>query len=167
VHDEGAADNVRQVSQPPRGRLPFRDGAFELVVNRHEAFAAAEVARVLRSGGVFLTQQVDHGSFDDYATMLGIPVPNRGLDSWLPLAQEQVESAGLTVRDSGAGIESYRFRDVGALAWYLKAVAPCDATLAHFEIDAYTHRFRALHERIGREPLIARERRFWLRAVKQ
>jgi len=37
------------------GRLPFRDGAFALVIDRHEAFNAREVARVLAPDGVFIT----------------------------------------------------------------------------------------------------------------
>ena len=40
VHDEGAIDNVDQVERPPHGRLAFRDAAFDVVINRHEAFAA-------------------------------------------------------------------------------------------------------------------------------
>ena len=38
-------------------RLPFADGEFDLVLNRHGEFDAREVARVLREGGAFLTQQ--------------------------------------------------------------------------------------------------------------
>ncbi len=39
-------------------QLPFRDEAFDLVLNRHEELAPAEVARVLQPGGVLITQQV-------------------------------------------------------------------------------------------------------------
>ncbi|HLZ71781.1 MAG TPA: methyltransferase domain-containing protein [Dehalococcoidia bacterium] len=39
-------------------RLPFRDGAFDLVLNRHEYLDCAEIARVLHSGGHIVTQQV-------------------------------------------------------------------------------------------------------------
>ena len=39
-------------------QLPFRDGCFELVLNRHEELDPDEVARVLRPGGRVLTQQV-------------------------------------------------------------------------------------------------------------
>lgn len=38
--------------------LPFRDGAFDLVLSRHEAIEPAEVDRILAPGGVLLTQQV-------------------------------------------------------------------------------------------------------------
>src|SRR5215510_4706231 len=42
------------------GLMPFDDGEFDLVLNRHAAFNPDEVARVLTLGGTFLTQQV-HG----------------------------------------------------------------------------------------------------------
>lgn len=38
--------------------LPFRDDTFDLVLNRHEELDPREVARVLASGGRFLTQQI-------------------------------------------------------------------------------------------------------------
>ena len=40
--------------------LPFAEGEFDLVLNRHSGFNSNEVARVLAMGGTFLTQQV-HG----------------------------------------------------------------------------------------------------------
>ncbi len=39
--------------------LPFADASFDLVLDRHTAYNAVEVARALRPDGVFLTQQVD------------------------------------------------------------------------------------------------------------
>lgn len=38
--------------------LPFDDASFSLVVSRHESYLAADVARILRPVGVFLTQQM-------------------------------------------------------------------------------------------------------------
>ncbi len=40
------------------GPLPFRSGAFDLVLSRHEGIMPVEVDRILAPGGVFLTQQV-------------------------------------------------------------------------------------------------------------
>jgi SAM-dependent methyltransferase len=39
-------------------RLPFAAESFDLVLSRHEAIEPAEVDRVLRPGGTFITQQV-------------------------------------------------------------------------------------------------------------
>ena len=41
-------------------RLPFRDEAFDLVLDRHEELDPTDVARLLRPGGQVLTQQVGH-----------------------------------------------------------------------------------------------------------
>ena len=51
---------VANVPLSRTGLLPFADSAFDLVLNRHSAWNCAEVARILASQGVFLTQQV-HG----------------------------------------------------------------------------------------------------------
>ena len=95
VQDEGAPDNAGQTGID-RGRLPFRDGVFGLVTRRHEAFWAAEVGRVLAPGGTFITEQVDFHSYDGLCALAGLDVPQEP-DSWLPLARQQVQDAGLAV----------------------------------------------------------------------
>jgi SAM-dependent methyltransferase len=45
--------------------LPFRDEAFDLVLDRHEELDPTEVARVLRTGGTVLTQQVHEDSWPE------------------------------------------------------------------------------------------------------
>jgi SAM-dependent methyltransferase len=44
---------------------PFATSTFDLVINRHSAFDPAEVVRVLRSGGAFLTQQVGRANWEE------------------------------------------------------------------------------------------------------
>ena len=39
-------------------RLPFSDGSFDIITNRHGDYDAAELRRVLKPNGLFLTQQV-------------------------------------------------------------------------------------------------------------
>jgi len=41
-----------------KGEIPFAAAAFDLVLSRHEAILPEDVDRVLRPGGLFLTQQV-------------------------------------------------------------------------------------------------------------
>ena len=38
--------------------LPLPDESFDLVINRHESFDPFEVYRILKPGGLFITQQV-------------------------------------------------------------------------------------------------------------
>lgn len=47
------------------GTLPFKDEAFDLVLDRHEALDPAEVDRVLVPGGTLLTQQCTPDSFPE------------------------------------------------------------------------------------------------------
>ena len=164
VRVEGAPDNVEQEPEDQRGPLPFPARSFELVVNRHEAFVAKEVARVLEPGGRFVTQQVGSRS-SDLHTLLDLPLPPRLAQEWdLALAVEQLERAGLRVVDSGEGEQAISFADVGALAWYLKAV-PWE--VPDFSLHRDRRRLAELHRRINAEGSIAvQQPAFWLEAVK-
>lgn len=119
VQVEAAPENAGQ-RHLTVGRLPFRAGSFELVIARHEAFVANEIARVLHQGGRFLTQQALSGS-DQFHQLLGLTPPKRpALD--LDLLVAQVTASGLDVDDAGTGTEVLTFADVGAVAWYLRRV---------------------------------------------
>ncbi|HSR86999.1 MAG TPA: class I SAM-dependent methyltransferase [Streptosporangiaceae bacterium] len=161
VQDEGARDNnIQDGSQ--RGRLPFRDGAFGLVANRHEAFRATEVGRVLAAGGAFITQQVDLHSYDALYEVLGLEVPEQP-QSWLPLARRQVEDAGLHVLAAVRGEERHEFHDVGAIVYYLRVV---NWAVPQYTFDACEQRLRELHETPRIWPVLVRHRRFLLVAAK-
>jgi SAM-dependent methyltransferase len=159
VHDEGAIDNVDHVERPPRGRLAFRDRAFDLVINRHEAFTASEVCRVLCRGGTFLTQQADSGG-GDARSLLGLPPPERPLFD-RPFARAQLEAAGFVVRDGADAIEGIAFSDVGAFAWYLRMVP---WTVPGFTIEMHRDALERMHTSGG--PISLRGLRFWILAMK-
>jgi SAM-dependent methyltransferase len=155
VQDEGATDNAAQAICEPRGRLAFRDGAFDLVVSRHESFVALEVRRVLRDAGVFITQQAGSGS-SRFHELLGIAPPLDG-DFHIELALEQLESAGLRVEQSEVGCATTVFADIGALAWYLTNVP---WGVSDFSIE----RHREVLLRLHGGPIRIASERFWIRA---
>jgi SAM-dependent methyltransferase len=161
---EGATDNVEQTGESPGGALPFLDGAFSLVINRHESYLAREVRRVLRPGGVFLTQQVASGAGDDLLRLLSSQAPPFPEPRWtLDFAVAQVENAGIVVDASGQGDDLISFADIGALAWNLANlpwIMPPDFTIA-----AHRDSLRRLHDQIERSgPLTVGQPLFWLRA---
>jgi len=144
VQVEGAPDNMLQTFDQDGGDLPFETGSFDLVVNRHESFLAAEVARVLRPGGSFITQQLGDGVFREFSELLRAGPQLH--DPWcLAQAVDQIEKAGLSVMRSAEGREEVTFADVGALAWYIKMVP---WTVPGFTIARYRARLGELHERI-------------------
>jgi hypothetical protein len=101
--------------------LPFRDGAFALVTSRHEAFRAAEVARVLARGGTFITQQVDFHSYNELYALAGLDVPPQP-GRWLPLARRQVQDAGLVIPAAARGEQCHELGDIAAVVYYLHVV---------------------------------------------
>ncbi len=100
--------------------MPFADAEFDLVLNRHAAFNSSEIARVLTSGGTFLTQQV-HGmwAWDLIAAFDAKPQwPEAMPSQYVPL----LETAGMTIVNLQEWEGTLSFSDVGAIVYYLKAV---------------------------------------------
>jgi SAM-dependent methyltransferase len=164
VRAEGPADNNIQTDETI-GHLPFRDGSFHLVVNRHASFVATDLWRILAPGGHFITQQVGEQKYYDFNELLKIPLPTPPSRSWnLVLAMAQLEAASLRVEEFGQGNEVMSFLDIGAFAWYLKSVPwIVDA----FSISKHENRLKELHVQILEQgPLRVRQSRFWLDAVK-
>ena len=155
---EGAPDNADQMDASELPSLPFADAAFHLVTNRHEAFVAADVARVLAPGGTFLTQQIGSDFDAPMRALLGLaPQPPR--PAWnLAVAERQVRAAGLQVAASGEGEARMTFADVGALAWYLINLP---WTLPGVPREDWRPRLEALH---GGGPLGVGQPIFWLEA---
>ena len=164
VHVEAAPDNANQKASETRARLPFPEESFHLVACRHESFVAAEVARILVRGGVFVTQQVG-GDYGDFHRLLGLPPPQRPARAWnLALATRQVEAAGPEVVNSAEDAQATSFSDVGALIWYLRAVP---WTVPGFDARQHETPLRELQARLERDgPAIVRLPAFYLEAVK-
>jgi SAM-dependent methyltransferase len=158
VQYQGGPDNGAQLGAIP-DVMPFKDGAFDLVINRHESFSAAEVARIMAPGGVFVTQQVDYGNDDDLYRLLGLEVPEEPT-SWLPLAEEQVAGAALRTLTARTGTQLTQFHDIAAVIYYLRVVG--------WAIPEYSReRLRAAWADQDRWPADVRARRFLLIAEKE
>jgi SAM-dependent methyltransferase len=125
--------------------LPFPDNSFDLVLNRHESFAPREVARVLRPGGLFITQQVGGDNLCELNEALG--APRHPYASWrLDTAASLLAAVGMEIIDQREEWPVGEFLDVGAVALYLR-MAPWQ--IPDFSIDGYDETLRALHRRIS------------------
>ncbi|MBN8635995.1 MAG: class I SAM-dependent methyltransferase [Anaerolineae bacterium] len=139
--------------------LPFADDSLDRIINRHEAYDAAEIARVLRPGGLFCTQQVDGRDALDLYSLFGVQPAY--LHITLGHLQPDLENAGLIIQAAQDWAGTMTFADVGALVYYLSAIpwnAPPD-----FSVPRYKDQLLALHARPRLEFTI---RRFYLQAVK-
>lgn len=152
------ADLYPVPGQDAAHRLPYPDARFDLVLARHEAYDPAEVARALRPGGTFVTQQVGGRHFGELNRALGAAPPT--LPDWcLATAVRQVEAAGLRVRDAREAVGEGSFADVGAIVYYLTAVP---WQIPDFTVARYGAALRRLHPRM---PLRVTSRPFLLAAV--
>ena len=129
----------------PGGRLPFVDAAFDLVINRHEAYVPTEVRRVLRPGGRFLTQQVGGRDNIRLNQMLGAGDVRQYGDWDLSRAVRELEDAGLSIADAREEFPETVFIDVGAVVYYLLAVP---WQIDGFSVDEYREPLAALHRTI-------------------
>jgi SAM-dependent methyltransferase len=100
--------------------MPFADGEFDLVLNRHSGLNAGEVARILAPGGTFLTQQI-HGLWgQDLLAVFG--TEPQWPDARLAKARTLLEAAGLAIVAAQEWSGTFSFTDVGAVVYYLKAI---------------------------------------------
>jgi SAM-dependent methyltransferase len=125
--------------------MPFADGEFDLVLNRHAAFNAAEVARILSPGGTFLTQQVDGHWAEDLQALFGASPqwPHATLARNAPI----VEATGLELIQTHDWRDKLRFTDVGAIVYYLRAV-PWE--VPDFSVDRHADVLLGLQARLER-----------------
>ncbi len=102
--------------------LPYPDGSFHMVINRHGDFDAGEIYRVLKPGGIFLTQQVGAENDRELVTLLcgdtEMPFP----DQYLSAAARRFREAGFSILEEGEAFRPIRFYDVGALVWFARII---------------------------------------------
>ncbi len=138
--------------------LPFEDETFDIVIDRHGDFNASEIERVLKSGGIFVTQQVGAENDREFVSLLcgdtALPYPEQYLD----IAKGKFADAGFTILEEGECKRPMRFYDAGALVWFARIIQweyPGFSVENNFDriktaweeikskgyVEGYTHRF--------------------------
>jgi SAM-dependent methyltransferase len=142
--------------------MPFEGGAFDLVLNRHGGFRPAEVCRILRKGGVFLTQQVGGDNLADLVSVFGgaLKWPNNTLER----VGEDLGELGFDLRRTLAWRGPITFLDVGAVVYFLRAIP---WVVEGFSLEVHQEALATLQARLeGGRPLRFTYTRFLIEAVK-
>ena len=125
------------------GKLPFDDGTFDMVIDRHGDFNPPEIYRILKPGGVFVMQQVGAENDRELVELLCGKVP-------MPFPEQYADKAAKAFRDAGFSIvrkeecfRLIRFYDVGALVWFAHVI-PWE--FPNFSVDTHLDKlFNAQH----------------------
>ena len=104
------------------GALPFAEGSFDVVIDRHGDFCPKEIYRVLKPGGVFVTQQVGAENDRELVELLCGDIPMPFPKQYAAQAADAFCAAGFSVLRQDECFRPIRFYDVGALVWFARVI---------------------------------------------
>lgn len=145
--------------------LPFDDETFELVVSRHESYDVAELKRILRPNGVFLTQQVGGKNNVRLNELIADGAPFKYAYWDMAYAARQLTEAGFDVLDQKEALVPMQFYDIGAVYYLLSVI---QWQIEDFSLEKYEANMRRAHEMIERDGFLETMRhRFFLACQKR
>ncbi len=148
------------------GVLPFENDKFDVIINRHGAYNAGEIYRVLKPGGVFITEQVGAENDRDLVEMLLTDVPELPFpEQYLSVATDKFEAGGFSIVDAQEVYRPIRFFDVGALVWFARII---EWEFPGFSVEESLEKLFCLQELLEQKGVIeGRIHRFLLVAKKE
>lgn len=147
-----------------KATLPFPNEYFDLVINRHESYDPNEVHRVLKTGGVFITQQV--GGLDNLELnqVLEEKISFPFTDCSLAEDLTGLYEAGFIIERADQAALASVFKDIAALVYYLKAIP---WQVEGFSPETHAEGLIRLHNIIERQgQFVATAHRFLILARK-
>jgi len=116
----------------------FDDGTFALIIDRHMGIPGRELARVLKPGGYFITQQVGGENCIAMNQALGAPDPTYRSFT-LDYHVRDLQAAGLRVIEAREAMPEWTFLDLAGLVFYLQTVSwqVPDFTVAKYRAKLY------------------------------
>lgn len=103
-------------------RMPFDDARFHIIINRHGAYDIQELRRVLKQGGLYITEQVGEDNDRELVELLlpGTSKPFHGLN--LKEQKALFEQTGFKILKAEECFRPIKFYDVGALVWFARII---------------------------------------------
>jgi SAM-dependent methyltransferase len=145
--------------------IPLADSSLDLVMNRHGGYAESELLRLLKPGGIFLTQQVG-GQNNIRLNELLQERPEFMYSYWTKevITRRLIESGFelLSVKEEFPRTE---FTDIGAVVFCLRIIS---WQIVDFNVDRYRAKLYSIHKDIlANGPLQVHEHRILVEARKK
>lgn len=131
--------------------LPIADDSFDIVINRHESYDLHEVGRILKPGGMFITQQVGGENCTALENRINLEIPvhqSFSIETELP----QFHDCGFSVHYSNECYPQLKFFDVGAVVFWAKVI---EWSFPGFSVERNYDRLCALQDDIDQNGFIS------------
>jgi SAM-dependent methyltransferase len=144
--------------------MPFADESFDVVINRHGSYDINEIFRVLKKGGLFITQQVGELNDRELVELVLPSVPVTFSDHNLKSQVNSFENVGFQVIESGEAFRSIKFYDTAAFVWFAKII---EWEFVGFSVDKCFEKLLHVEEEILKNGFISGNiHRFYIAARK-
>lgn len=128
--------------------IPFGDESFDLIINRHGDLDAKEFYRLLKKGGIFITQQVGEDNDRELVKMVlpkaEKPFPHMNLTE----QKDKFKNAGFEILEEEESFRKISFFDVGAFVWFAKII---EWEFPEFSVDKCFERLIEIQRKIEEE----------------
>jgi len=128
--------------------IPFPDEVFDLILNRHGDFFPPEIQRLLKPGGLFITQQVGADNDRDLVERVlpgtAKPFPHENLRE----QKARFADLGFEILQAEEAFGPICFYDVGAFVWFARII---EWEFPGFSVDRCFDRLLQLQETVARE----------------
>ncbi len=146
------------------GHIPFEDESFDIIINRHGAFDPSEIRRLLKPGGLFITQQVGSDNDRELVEMV-LPGTER------PFPHENMKEqrakfidAGFEILQADEAFAAICFYDVGAFVWFARII---EWEFPGFSVDRCFDKLLRVQETIERDGKVSGTTHRYMIAAKK
>lgn len=128
--------------------IPFEKESFDMIINRHGSFQAKELYRLLKKGGLFITEQVGGDNDRDLVEMV-LPNTEKPFPDLNLKEQKKVfKDAGFQIVEEAEAYRPIRFYDVGAFVWFARII---EWEFPGFSVDECFEQLIKMQEKIEEE----------------
>ena len=141
------------------------DNTYDIVINRHESYNEAEVKRVLKDNGIFITQQVGVYNNKDLATFFDENHTDQFPKMTLDKSINRLDKEGFEIILKDEFYPEVKFYDLGAVAFFAKII---EWEFLNFSIENTFDKFLILQEELKNNGYVkSTEHRFIVVAKKR